>query len=474
MKKILLIIACLGLAVGASAEKGPRRSNFEGVRLSEVELKHHGDTLHIGMIMELGSKDIRTNRATIYTPVLYHGDNEIVLPSVGVYGRNHYYTMLRAEEQQHRIPLDWQLREKDLPAEVAYKTEVEYLPWMNGAQLAIVEQLYGCHNKLIGIADVVVGEYSEPEIVPTYIFVIPERVESGVTHESATAQLDFPQNIAIIEADFDSNGTTIDSIDTMLEAVRNNSDATVKQLMIRGSVSPEGGKEFNDELAHNRAAAILNHIRTIMDVDDTIVKMEYDTDNWAAIKEWVAASKLANRDAIAQLIESHMSSEHLNEMIQKRYPKEYHTMFEQLYPTLRFAEFKLDYDVKNYQNIERIITVARSEPESLSSDELNTAAANLDQSSPEFENVVMAIVAKHPDDATANLNAGNVKMRRGELRHAEHYLKRAGTSAEADYARALLAIHRGNYNEAKHLLTKVAKRISHAATLLEKIEKAGM
>jgi cellobiose-specific phosphotransferase system component IIA len=149
-------------------------------------------------------------------------------------------------------------------------------------------------------------------------------------------------------------------------------------------------------------------------------------------------------------------------------------MFEQLYPTLRYAEFKLDYDVTNYTEIERIITIARTEPESLNTEELNTAAANLDQSSPEFENVVMAIVAKHPNDARANLNAANVKLRRGELRHAEHYLKRAGTTAEADYARALLAIHTGNYREAKHLLTKVAKRISHAATLLEKIEKAGM
>jgi predicted Zn-dependent protease len=149
-------------------------------------------------------------------------------------------------------------------------------------------------------------------------------------------------------------------------------------------------------------------------------------------------------------------------------------MFEQFYPTLRLAEFRVDYNIKNYREVERIIAIARTEPESLSDDELNTAAANLDQTSPEFEDVVMAIVAKHPNDATANLNAGNVKMRRGELRHAEHYLKRAGTSAEADYARALLAIHTGNYNEARHLLKRIEKRISHAAKLLEKMDQMGV
>ena len=474
MKKILILVAALTLVTGATAQKRLQHSNFEGVRVSNVELSHKGDTLHIGMLMELGSKDIRTDRATIYTPVLFNGDNELVLPSVGVYGHNHYFTMLRAEEHQHAIPLDWQLRHKDLPADVAYQTDVEYMPWMNGAELALVEQLYGCHNKLIGIGDVVVGEYSEPVIVPTYIFVIPEMEQSGSTHYTRTAQLDFPQNVGVIEANFDKNSEAIATINTLFEDLSENSDATIKHLWIRASVSPEGGKEFNDKLVHERAAALLNHIRTIVNIPDAALSTEYDTDNWATVRTWVANSKLPHREAIVKLIDSKMSSEVLNEMIAERYPKEYHTMFEQLYPTLRLAEFRVDYDIKNYREVERIIAIARVEPESLSDAELNTAAANLDQSSPEFENVMMAIVAKHPDDATANLNAGNVKMRRGELRHAEHYLKHAGTSAEADYARALLAIHTGNFHEAKRLLTKVEKRISHAATLLEKIEQAGM
>lgn len=474
MKKILILITALGIVANVAAQKSLHHSNFEGVRVSNVGLTHKGDTLHIEMIMELGSKDIRTTRATIYTPVLFNGDNELVLPSVGVYGRSHYFTMLRAEEHHHTIPLDWQLRHKDLPAEVAYQTDVEYMPWMNGAELALVEQMYGCHNKLVAIGDVVVGEYSEPVIVPTYIFVIPEMELSSTTPYTRTAQIDFPQNVAVIETDFDKNGEAIATIDTLFEDLNESSNTTIKSLWVGASVSPEGDREFNDELVEARAASLINHIRTIIDIPDEAIVINYDTDNWAKVRAWVAESKLTHREAIVKLIEANMESENLNEMIAERYPKEYHTMFEQFYPTLRLAEFRVDYNIKNYREVERIIAIARTEPESLSDDELNTAAANLDQTSPEFENVVMAIVAKHPNDATANLNAGNVKMRRGELRHAEHYLKRAGTSAEADYARALLAIHTGNYNEARHLLKRIEKRISHAAKLLEKMDQMGV
>ena len=85
----------------------------------------------------------------------------------------------------------------------------------------------------------------------------------------------------------------------------------------------------------------------------------------------------------------------------------------------------------------------------------------------------MAIVTKSPNNPTANINAANVTMRRGELLRAEHHLAKAGTSAEADYARALYALHMGDYGEAKHLLKRVESKVAHAAKLLNKIEQAG-
>ena len=125
MKRILLIIASIALAGSAWADNREHNGDFEGVRISNVELSHQGDMLNISMMMELGSRDIKSDRATIYTPVLYNGESEITLPSAGVYGRNNYFTMIRNEESEESLPMEWQLRRKDLPAEIVYRADGE-------------------------------------------------------------------------------------------------------------------------------------------------------------------------------------------------------------------------------------------------------------------------------------------------------------------------------------------------------------
>ena len=474
MKRILLLIACVALSSHVWAEGTRHNGDFEGVRISDVELSHQGDMLNISMIMELGSRNIKSDRATIYTPILYNGENEITLPSAGVYGRNSYFSMLRAEEHHGSMPLDWQLMRKDLPAEINYVADIEYEPWMNGSRLALVEQIYGGYHKIIAQGDVIIGEYREPTIVPIYLFVVPERVECDNKSYTRTGEMWFEQNESTINPHFGNNKSELSKLNILLDSLSNNPNATVKHLEIEGSASPEGEMELNTELAHERAAVLLAQIRGYVNVPNRVLTMAYNTDNWSAVSNWVAKSNIANRDAIVRLLSSKLSHEALNTALMERYPKEYQTILTGCYPTLRRAKYMMEYTTESYCDVDRIVAIAVSAPSTLSNEELNIAAANLDEQSPEFERVVLAIVAREPNNEAANINAANVSMRRGELNHAERYLKRAGTSAEADYARAIHAILKGHYGEAKRLLTKVSNKIAHATTLLQELDKAGV
>lgn len=474
MKRILLLIASVALAGQVWAEGTRLSGDFEGVRVSNVELSHQGDMLNISMMMELGSRNIKSDRATIYTPVLYNGDNEITLPSAGVYGRNSYFTMLRAEEHHGNLPYDWQLRRKDLPAEISYVADVEYEPWMNGSRLALVEQVYGGYHKIIAVGDVIIGEYREPTVVPIYLFIIPERVVSEGKSYTHTGEIWFEQNESTINPHFGKNKNELSALNMLLDSLSNNPNATVKHLEIEGSASPEGEMKFNTELAHERAAVLLAQIRGYVNVPNRVLTMCYNTDNWSAVSDWVAKSNITNRDAIVKLLSSKLSHEALNTALMERYPKEYQTILDKCYPALRTAKYVMEYATEIYSDVDRIVAIAATAPSTLNNEELNIAAANLDEQSPEFERVVLAIVAREPNNEAANINAANVSMRRGELNHAERYLKRAGTSAEADYARAMHAILKGHYGEAKRLLTKVSNKIAHAATLLQELEKAGV
>ena len=76
----------------------------------------------------------------------------------------------------------------------------------------------------------------------------------------------------------------------------------------------------------------------------------------------------------------------------------------------------------------------------------------------------------YPADETANLNAANAAMRRGDNVAAGRYLAKAGDSPEAVYARGALAIRNEDYDTARRYLEQ-AKRlgVKQAETTLEQL-----
>ncbi|MDE7108461.1 MAG: tetratricopeptide repeat protein, partial [Muribaculaceae bacterium] len=67
-------------------------------------------------------------------------------------------------------------------------------------------------------------------------------------------------------------------------------------------------------------------------------------------------------------------------------------------------------------------------------------------------NEAFEIAAKmYPDDPTANLNAAFCALQRDDLPRAEYYLKKAGDSEEAQYARGILLAKLGKREDARNI-----------------------
>jgi Flp pilus assembly protein TadD len=64
----------------------------------------------------------------------------------------------------------------------------------------------------------------------------------------------------------------------------------------------------------------------------------------------------------------------------------------------------------------------------------------------------------YPDAPEALINLANVAIREKDLLKAESLLERAGDSAEAQNARAVVAIIQGRYAEAEKLLDAAAQK----------------
>ena len=64
----------------------------------------------------------------------------------------------------------------------------------------------------------------------------------------------------------------------------------------------------------------------------------------------------------------------------------------------------------------------------------------------------------YPTDETANLNAANCAIMRGDYKEAASYLAKAGDTAQAIYARGVLAAKTGEYARAKDLFEQASAK----------------
>ena len=93
-------------------------------------------------------------------------------------------------------------------------------------------------------------------------------------------------------------------------------------------------------------------------------------------------------------------------------------------------------------------------PQKLSLNEFYLVAGKYEPGTDEFTDVFQTAVRMFPNDEVANLNAANAAIRRDDFAIARKYLEKAGSSAEAVYARGALAVREGDYNMARQYLNK--------------------
>lgn len=94
----------------------------------------------------------------------------------------------------------------------------------------------------------------------------------------------------------------------------------------------------------------------------------------------------------------------------------------------------------------------RTDPSKLSLTEFYFAAQSAEPGSDLFNEIFETAARLHPTDETANLNAANASLSRGDTVAAGMYLEKAGNSNEARYAKAMMMIMDNNYDGARGVL----------------------
>lgn len=474
MKKTIFILAAL-LVIGNMPDAGAQNTGnaIPDVSVERFDMGRNGKYLTVEMDVDLSRLYVDANRAVLLTPRLVNGKDSLDLPSVGIYGRRRYYYYVRNGIGSISGTDETMFQASKKPESIDYRNSVIYEQWMDGASLEFHRSDWGCCHGLLAEYAGELGRHREA-FFPELIFVRPEAETIKTRSLSGSAYIDFPVDQTVIYPDYRRNTVELGKIQATIDSVRNDGDVTITSVWLKGFASPESPYRHNTELAVGRTAALKKHIEQLYHFADGIIQTEYEPEDWEGLRRCVEQSNISSRTEILALIDSDMEPDAKEAEIKRRHPEEYRFLLQHFYPALRHTDYRIDYVIRTFNNAEEIKRIMAEQPQKLSLNEFYLVAGTYEPGTEEFSDVFETAVRLFPNDETANLNAANAAIRRGNHEAARRYLDKAGHSAEAVYARGALAVREQDYQTAVALLEKAAEAgLEKAAATLAELNERG-
>lgn len=454
MKRLFTIIISLAAAV-CTAQSQELQSN--PVSPQEYKIERQGDRLNVSLALGLEEFRVPNNRMVVLTPRLVNGKDTLNLSTVGVFGRRRYIYYQRNEKTYPEAFQDENIRSKDMPDTYSWAETVPFAEWMDGASVQIHRSLYGCCNDIIDEDVVALGLWEDLKYVPEYIWIVPPAELEKVRFIEGSAFVDFPVSETVIYPDYRDNRKELGKIIASIDSLNQDGDITLKSLFIKGFASPESPYDNNTRLAKGRTKALKEYVSQLYKFEDGFIQTDFEPEDWAGLRKFVDGSNINHRQEILDIIDGGREPDVREWILKSTYPDEYKFLLTTIYPALRHSDYKIEYKIVNYDDLDKIERVFMEAPGKLSLREMYNLSTRYTPGSEEFNHVFEVAAMVYSSDPTANLNAANVAMGKNDMQKASVYLDKAGDSPFAIYARAIFAAENERYDEARTLFVKAAE-----------------
>ncbi len=466
MKKIFCILVSCLCAVAVGAQSIAHRQ----VRVSAVDAARTEGNLFVSIDVDVADLELGTDMEIVVTPVLESETGSMPLESFIVAGRTRYFRHLRNDSPLNENSLYRVGRTRT----VEYRATVPYGEWMAEAELILATELRGCTGEEISHADDLLAtlDFAPKTFAPVFVYIPPKGEAVKMREAKGSAFIDFPVNRTEIYEDYRQNPVELQKIRNTIDLVRNDADTRITAVSIKGYASPEGPYDNNIRLAKGRTETLKEYVRKQYDFPADLLATSYEPEDWEGLERFVESSDLKNRDGILVLIRGDLAPDAKDAKIKSTYPEEYAYLLKNVYPALRHSDYAVEYEVRAYTDVEEIRRLLKTQPQKLSLSEMYLVAEQMEQGSDEYNEVFEIAVRMFPDDGTANLNAANSAMGRGDMKNAERYLTKAGDGPQAVYARGVFAAMSGDYDAAARLFEAAENGgIAEAEDALRQIER---
>ncbi len=413
MKKIYVVLAALVL--GAMTMQADNVSYLNSLKISDKALEKNGR--EITLKMNIGMEELKMSKqhTMSLTPVLVSkdGSKELEFPPVVIDGKirdkvYHRAQILKSVELPPYHTEDAQIIINSHKPELetySYEATKPYERWMLDGKIELREEVYGCVNCAKGET----AEQLLPLILqtfyPKYITgrIEPEPEPVKVREESRTARINFRLDRYEILKDFKNNRAELDAVTNSILLVKNNPDVKITGIYIDGYASPEGTIAHNEILSKNRAFSLSQYIQKNVKVDESLLHVSWNGEDWDGFKKMMIEDNrlpgLLKRDEVVRVLkESTGNSDKIQAEIEAIDPRSeiYLTILKDLYPELRRNDYKIVYDVRNF-DLEEAKQMILTRPDLLSLKEMYMVAGAYEKGSMEYERAMKIAAERYPD-----------------------------------------------------------------------------
>lgn len=334
-------------------------------------------------------------------------------------------------------------------------------------------------------APVIVKEIYQPHYRLAYM--TPQAEQEKTRQLSGRAFLDFVVDKTDIRPNYRGNAAELAKVLQTIDVVRRDTFTTITHISIHGYASPESPYQHNAYLAQARAEAFAAYVRSLISLPPSLFTIKSTPEDWEGLIAHLASIKSPMRqmgamgqigqigpmspmslEAVKAIAASDDDPDAKERQLKKQYPREWRWMLDSIFPALRHSDYEVSYTVRPF-TVEEAARVIREKPQHLSLNEMFLVANTYEPGSQDYNDVFETAVRMYPNDATANLNAAVIALGKNDLTSAKRYLDKAGDSAEAVNARAILAIYENRLDDAAKLLRQCA--LPEAAHNLSELEQ---
>lgn len=482
MKKILYRL-CIALAAAlpatAAANEAPFQAAFNRTQLnataSKYTVERSENILFVSADINIDSVVRGSNRELWIKPEVTAKDRSEQLPTVVLAGRNRFYQAQRLD-----LPLKENftlLRDNYKDHSYTYNTTVPYEPWMHGAELKLVLELCGCCSDSIERQEILLTHINvEPpapqKFIPVFNWITPQAEARKIRELRGQAYIDFPVNKTVIYPEYRRNTVELAKIRATIDSVHQDPDITITALSIKGYASPEGPWNNNVRLAKGRTAALKTYVEELYHFEKDFIKTDFDPEDWGGLRNYVEKSNIANREGILGIIDSSLEPDAKGARIKSTYPQQYAFLLAEVYPALRHSDYRIEYNIRSFSDVNEILELVKTRPQKLSLQEFFLAAKSVEPGSEIYNEIFETAVRMYPESEVANLNAANAAMGRGDYAVAQRYIAKAGDGPTAIYTAGVLAALKGDYDKARENFEAAARmKVADAPAALEQLDK---